>query len=469
MIKLENKFGGVMDTRINALNHFFSHKDSFLDQLISFVSIPSISTAPENKGDVLRAAEFLVSKMNSIGIKNVKLHPTPGHPIVYGEYLEAGDSQPTILVYGHYDVQPVDPTELWHNDPFSPTVIEDSLFARGSSDMKGQVFACLAAIETILNTDKFPVNLKFIFEGEEEIGSPNLKPFLETHKDLLRSDAALNVDTGMSGKNTPTITYGLRGLSYFEIRVYGPSKDLHSGIYGGVVHNPAQVLIDLISKMHDSEGRVTLPGFYDEVKELSAQERSEFARLNIADEHYQDQTGVPGLWGETGYTPTERIGARPTLEVNGFLSGFTGKGSKTVIPAKAMAKISTRLVPNQKPEKIYHQLVEFMRTHAPETVKWEVEEISTGSPSLSDINLPATRALVTALKEVWGVDPVYKREGGSVPVVADMQEILGIDSVLSGFGLPDDNVHSPNEKLDLPTWYKGIEALIHFFYNVKNA
>lgn len=458
-----------MEACNHSLNYFSTHKESFLEQLRDFVSIPSVSTAPEHKLDVLRAAQYLVEKMKAIGINKVELYSTPGHPIVCGELLEAGASQPTILVYGHYDVQPVDPIDLWQNDPFAPTLIGDSLFARGASDMKGQVFACLAAIESIVKTEKFPVNLKFIFEGEEEIGSPNLKPFLESHKELLRSDVALNVDTGMSGKNIPTITYGLRGLSYFEIRVFGPSKDLHSGIYGGAVHNPAQVLIELISKMHDKDGKVTLPGFYDDVKELSAQERMELARLNITDDHYREQTGVSGLWGESGYTATERIGARPTLEVNGFLSGFTGKGSKTIIPAKAMAKISTRLVPNQNPAKVYHQLVEFMSSHAPDTVRWEVEEISTGSPSLSDINLPATRALVAALEEVWGVEPVYKREGGSVPVVADMQEILGIDSVLSGFGLPDDNVHSPNEKLDLPTWYKGIQALIHFFYNAKNG
>lgn len=457
-----------MSTRNLSIKYFIDHENDFLSQMSNFIAVPSVSTDPEHAANVLDAANFLIDKLKSIGVENVQLFPTSRHPIIYGDYIKSGNDQPTILIYGHYDVQPVDPIDLWHTPPFSPTVTGDRLFARGSSDMKGQIYACVAAVESIIQTGGFPVNLKFIFEGEEEIGSINLKKFLIEHKDLLRSDVALNPDTGMHGKNVPTITYGLRGLSYFEIRVFGPSRDLHSGIYGGVVHNPAQVLIDLISKMHDMEGRVTLPGFYDDVLELSQQERLELARLNLNEDYYRQQTGVPALWGDQSYTPTERVGARPTLEVNGFLSGFTGKGSKTIIPATAMAKISTRLVPNQNPEKVYGQIVAFMQKNAPPTVRWEVEQISTGSPSLSDINIPATRAMSKALKEIWGVEPVYKREGGSVPVVADMQQVLGIDSVLTGFGLPDDNVHSPNEKLDLPTWKKGVQSLIHFFFNVRN-
>jgi len=271
----------------------------------------------------------------------------------------------------------------------------------------------------------------------------------------------------MLAADLPTITYGLRGLSYFEVRVFGPDKDLHSGLYGGIVHNPAQVLAELIVKMHDKEGKVTLPGFYDNVVELTSEERVELNKVEHRDDYFKTQTGVPALWGESGYTPIERIGARPTLEVNGFLSGFVGQGSKTIIPSKAMAKISTRLVPNQNTEAVLGQLKKFMELNAPPTIRWEVEQLSTGSPSLSDIHMPETEALFQALKTVWGKDPVYKREGGSVPVVADMQEYLGIDSVLTGFGLPDDNVHSPNEKLHLPTWEKGVLALIHFFYNAE--
>lgn len=456
-----------MSTRNLALAYLENNKPEFLSQLCELLKIPSISTDNEMKNEVNLAAESISKKLTSIGIENVQIFSTARHPILYADYLHAGSNQPTILIYGHYDVQPADPIELWKNPPFSPTIEGDNLFARGASDMKGQVFACIAAIESILRTGEFPVNIKLIFEGEEEIGSPNLKPFLRDHKDLLKSTVAFNPDTGMLGKTTPTIVYGLRGLSYFEIRVFGPDRDLHSGVYGGIVHNPAQVLCDLISKMHDEEGRVTLPGFYDKVKDLPDEERRELSRLERDEQYYRDHIGIKGLWGENGFSSVERLGARPTLEVNGILSGFVGQGSKTIIPSKAMAKISTRLVPNQDPEEVYDQLLRFMKENAPKTIRWEVEKISTGSPSISDLQLNETKALIKALRTVWGVDPVYKREGGSVPVVADMQEILGIDSVLTGFGLPDDNIHSPNEKLDLPTWYKGMEALIHFFFNSK--
>jgi acetylornithine deacetylase/succinyl-diaminopimelate desuccinylase-like protein len=333
--------------------------------------------------------------------------------------------------------------------------------------MKGQIFACVSAVQALKSTTGLPVNIKFILEGEEEIGSPNFKQFLTEHKDLLKSDVALNTDAGMSRKDLPGITYGLRGLSYFELNLFGPDHDLHSGSYGGVVHNPAQVLADLISKMHDQNGAVALPGFYDLVEPLSESERAELSKFSTSTDEYLAQTGVPALWGEKEFTPNERIGARPTLEVNGILSGFTGEGSKTIIPSRAMAKISTRLVPNQKPELVYEQLSAFLEENVPDTVRWELRLLSIGSPSLSDMNMPATKALSKAFIEVWGTSPSYKREGGSVPVVADMQEVLGIDSVLTGFGLPDDRIHSPNEKLDLPTWRKGVHALIHFFLNVQ--
>lgn len=450
-----------------AINFFESHYHQLIAELSDFLSIPSISTAPDNKEDVRLAANFIASKLSSIGMENVQVFSTPRHPIVYAEYLRAGPEQPTILIYGHYDVQPADPIELWKSDPFKPVVIGENLYARGASDMKGQIFACISAIQSLKSTIGLPVNLKYILEGEEEIGSPNFKNFLIEHKDLLKSDVALNTDAGMSRKDLPSITYGLRGLSYFELVLFGPDHDLHSGSYGGVVHNPAQVLADLISKMHDSNGQVTLPGFYDSVEPLSDIERLELLKFSTTEEEYKAQTGVPALWGEKEFTPSERIGARPTLEVNGILSGFTGEGSKTIIPTKAMAKISTRLVPNQKPELVYKQLAAFLQVHAPKTVRWELKELSTGSPSLSDMNLPASKSLAKAFEEVWGTLPAYKREGGSVPVVADMQEYLGIDSVLTGFGLPDDRIHSPNEKLDLPTWRKGVHALIHFFVNVK--
>jgi len=452
---------------MNSLQYFDSHYGQLLDELINFLSIPSISTDPDHAHDIQTAAAFIANKLSSIGIEHVQIFPTLRHPIVYGEYLKAGASQPTLLIYGHYDVQPDDPVELWDTPPFTPTVRDDKLFARGASDMKGQIYACVAAIESILQSDTLPVNVKFILEGEEEIGSPNLVDFLISHADLLKADCALNTDAGMLNKNIPAISYGLRGLAYFELRVFGPNRDLHSGSYGGIVHNPAQVLADLISKMHDAQGRVTLDGFYNEVLPLSSEEREKLARYGLSDAEYCADLGVPSLWGEKDFSPVERLGARPTLEINGMLSGFTGQGSKTIIPAYAMAKISTRLVPNQDPEKVYVMLVDFLTKNAPSTVRWELEQMSVGSPSLSATDLPATRALMDAYKTVWGVEPALKREGGSVPVVADMQKHLGIDSVLTGFGLPDDRIHSPNEKLDLSTWRKGIQALIHFFYNIK--
>jgi len=456
-----------MIMRNEALNYAHENESRFLAFLNQILEIPSISTSPENAPNMAKCAEILIKKMKSMGLEHVQLFSTARHPIIYADFLHADQNKPTILIYGHYDVQPVDPIDLWITDPFSPRVDGDYLFARGASDMKGQVVACLAAIESIFNVGEFPVNLKFIFEGEEEIGSPNLKEFLVDHKELLKSTVALNPDTGMIGVNLPTIVYGLRGLSYFEIRIFGPDHDLHSGVFGGIVHNPAQVLIDLISKMHDSDGRITLPHFYDEVLPLAESEKAELKRLNLDDAYYKSQTGVLNTWGEKGYTSVERIGARPTLEVNGFLSGFTGVGAKTIIPAKAMAKISTRLVPNQDPEKVHKQLLEFITSNIPNTVRWELEMLSGGHPSISDVTIPETIALAKALETVWNKKPIYKREGGSVPVVADMQQILGIDSVLTGFGLPDDNIHSPNERLHLPTWHKGIDALIYFFMNLE--
>jgi acetylornithine deacetylase/succinyl-diaminopimelate desuccinylase-like protein len=452
---------------IEAINYFETHYEQMISELTDFIAIPSVSTDPEHKENVQKAAEFIAAKLETIGLQHVQIFPTARHPIVYADYLQAGPTQPTILIYGHYDVQPEDPTDLWKTPPFTAQSIGDNLVARGASDMKGQIFACVSAVQALKSTTGLPVNIKFILEGEEEIGSPNFKQFLTEHKDLLKADVALNTDAGMSRKDLPGITYGLRGLSYFELNLFGPDHDLHSGSYGGVVHNPAQVLADLISKMHDENGAVALPGFYDLVEPLSESERAELSKFSTSTDEYLAQTGVPALWGEKEFTPNERIGARPTLEVNGILSGFTGEGSKTIIPSRAMAKISTRLVPNQKPELVYEQLSAFLEENVPDTVRWELRLLSIGSPSLSDMNMPATKALSKAFIEVWGSSPSYKREGGSVPVVADMQEVLGIDSVLTGFGLPDDRIHSPNEKLDLPTWRKGVHALIHFFLNVQ--
>ena len=445
-----------------ALSYAQEHKDQILDELIEFVSIPSVSTDPEKKTEMQRAAQWVANQMHSLGFENVKILPTARHPVVYGESLKAGSDKPTVLIYGHYDVQPAEPLELWGTPPFEPTQHGENLYGRGASDMKGQVVASLKAVEAYAHTGDLPINVKFIIEGEEEIGSPNLEKFLAENKDMLSSDFAINPDTGMIDADTPTITYGLRGLAYFELRVTGPEHDLHSGIFGGAVHNPAQVLCELIAGMHDENGRVTLPGYYDSVRSLDDEERAELARLPLDETFYLEQTGAPELFGETGYTAYERVGARPTLEVNGLLSGFTGEGSKTVLPAKAMAKISMRLVPDQNPDEVYKQFKRYLEENAPPTIRWELEDINQGDAAITDCNMPGVVALSQAMEATWGKKPVYKREGGSVPVVAQMQKILGIESVLTGFGLPGDNLHAPNEKIHLPTFFNGIDTFIRY-------
>ena len=451
----------------NQLNFALAHREETQSKLMELVRIPSISTAPEHGKDIQAAANWISDYLKKMGVTNIKIMPTKGHPIVYGELLTKIPATMTVLIYGHYDVQPPEPLELWNSGPFEPVIKDGCLFGRGSSDMKGQLMACLAAIEAICSTGQMPVNLKFIFEGEEEIGSPHLAEFLGTNKELLKSDFALNPDAGMIAADCPTIVYGLRGLAYFELRVYGPDHDLHSGIFGGAVMNPANALSALIAGMHDSKHRVTLPGFYTRVREISEDEHQEFTRLPMDEAYFLAQTGAPALWGENGYLPSERVGARPTLDVNGLYAGFTGKGSKTVIPAWAMAKISMRLVPDQNANEIKEQLESYLMEHAPSSIRWELEEMSSGPACATDSHSPASNALFKALEDTWKKKPVFKREGGSVPIVGEMQKILGFDSVLTGFGLPEDNVHSPNERLHLETFFRGIEALIRFFNYLK--
>ncbi|HEY2979888.1 MAG TPA: dipeptidase [Anaerolineales bacterium] len=450
----------------SAVEYAHKHYDRFIEELKAIVAIPSISTGTDHVADVKRAAEWMADHLRAVKMENVQVMPTRGHPVVYGDWLKAGKNKPIILIYGHYDVQPVDPIDLWESSPFEAMLRGDHLFGRGTSDMKGQVVASIKAIESIVQTSGLPVNVKWLIEGEEEVGSENLDEFIKAHKELLACDFCLNPDAGMIAADQPTITYGLRGLMYSEVRVYGPDRDLHSGLFGGTVHNPAQALIELIAGMHDAQGRVTLPGFYDKVRPLSKEEHADFARLPMTEQFYLDQTKVPALWGEPDYLPVERVGARPTLEVNGFLSGFTGQGSKTVLPAWAMAKISCRLVPDQVPEEVYEQLKKYMEVHAPKTIRWEVTSLHNSGVAITDRNNAAVKAMSSALETVWGKRPLFKREGGSIGVVVQLQNNIGAESVLTGFGLPEDNVHSPNEKLHLPTWKKGLDALIHFFYNV---
>ncbi|MGE5223336.1 MAG: dipeptidase [Omnitrophica WOR_2 bacterium] len=451
-----------------ALQYAHEHKQEFLEALTDFASIPSVSTESSYQPEIQKAAEWVAGYLRKLGIDKVRIFATGGHPVVYGESLKAGPDQPTALIYGHYDVQPAEPLELWESGAFEPAIRGENIFARGISDMKGQVLSILTAVESIIRTGNLPINLKFLFEGEEEIGSPDLGPFINEHKDLLACDFAINPDTGIIAPDVPSITVGLRGLAYYELRVYGPDHDLHSGMFGGAVHNPAQVLCELIAGMHDSQGKVTLPGFYDQVLALQEDEKVEMARLPVNEATYLAQSGAPALWGEEGFSPAERVTARPTLEVNGLLAGYTGPGTKTVLPAKAMAKISMRLVPNQDPQEVGRQLLRYLEAHAPGSVRWEILDL-TGSPaSLSDRNSPAVQAISKAIQTVWGKSPLFKREGGSVPVVTFFKDILKVESVNTGFGLPEDNAHSPNEKLHLPTWYKGIDTFINFFFNIAS-
>lgn len=453
------------DKRGAAIQYAQENNQEFLKQLVEFSSIASISTDPQHVKDVEECAQWVAVQLKRLGMDNVRIHPTNGHPVVFGELKSNNPDAATVLVYGHYDVQPVEPLELWTSGPFKPVRDGENLVARGASDMKGQVLASIFAIESIISRGEIPVNVKFLIEGEEEIGSPNLADFISAHRDILHSDFALNPDTGMLGPDFPTITYALRGLAYFEVTVYGPDHDLHSGLFGGVVHNPAQALCELIAGMHDSDHKVTLPGFYDKVINVEQEEREQLERLSLDEVFYLENTGAPKLWGEQGYTPVERIGFRPTLEVNGIYSGFTEEGTKTVIPAWAMAKISSRLVPNQDPEEVHQQLIRYLEEHAPKTIRFEVMQLAKASPAISDRESVAVKAMQDAMKHVWGVEPLFRREGGTVPVIGLFRDILGIESVNCGFSLPDDNAHSPNEKLHLPTWSKGIDSLIHFIFN----
>jgi len=456
----------MSDARQGALEYAQKNRERFLADLKEIVAIPSVSMQDEHKDDMVSAAEWLAAHLTWLGMDKVQLLPTAKHPVVFGEWMKAGNDAPTVLIYGHYDVQPVDPLDLWNTKPYDATQQGDLLFGRGTSDMKGQAVATLAAVESIMRTSGLPVNIKWLFEGEEEMGSPSMEAFLPKHKDLLAADFCLNPDAGMIASDKPTITYGLRGLAYFDVFVWGPDHDLHSGLYGGTVHNPAQALIELIAGMHDEKGSITLPDFYDSVRPVSVEEHADMEKLPMDEAFYKSQTGVPELWGEPDYLPVERVGARPTLEVNGFLSGYTGEGSKTVLPSKAMAKISCRLVPDQDAHEVHKQLVHYMEENAPKSIHWEVEMLNAGPTAITDRSLPAIQSMAQAMETVWGQRPLFKREGGSIPVVAMLQNNIGAESILFGSSLPEDNVHAPNERLHLPTWYKAIEAIIHFFYNL---
>ncbi len=454
-----------------AIQYARRNRERFMDELRAFIGIPSISTLSEHKGDMERAAQWVAAQMTAVGLDNVAVLPTAGHPVAYGEWLNA-PGKLTVLIYGHYDVQPVDPLDEWITPPFQPTLQGDNLYGRGASDMKGNVHGTLKALEALRHAygGVLPLNVKMLIEGEEEIGSKNLGAFIDRYAEMLQADLCLNADSGILAPDLPSIVSGLRGLAYFELWVYGPAQDLHSGLFGGSIHNPAQVLCELIAGMHDANGRITLPGFYDKVRPLTEEDRAEYARFPITDAQWKAMTGVPELYGEAGFSSKERTGARPTLEVNGLLSGFTGEGSKTVLPAKAMAKLSMRLVPYQDDTEVEDQLREYVAAHAPPTVRWEVKKLTASSPGiLLERDSAGARAAASALRAVFGTDPIFVAEGGSVPVVTLFKQQLALDSVLLGFGLPDDKIHGPNEKLHVPNYYRGIETYIRFFENFANT
>ncbi len=439
------------------------HKSAFEEELFELLRIESISTDSTKKGDIKKAAEFLANNLKSFGMPTVKIYETTGNPIVFAENSEAGSDKPTVLIYGHYDVQPPDPIELWTNPPFEPTVVDNKIYARGSADDKGQAYIHIKSVESLLKSgDKLPVNVKFILEGEEEIGSPSLVPFLEDHRDLLACDMVLISDTSMFAKDTPSITYGLRGLTYMEIEIFGPSRDLHSGVYGGAVANPANVLCEIITKMKDENGIVRIPGFYDKVKNLTADEHEEYKRLPFDEEEYKKEIGIKDTFGERGFTTLERASGRPSLDVNGIWGGYQGEGAKTVLPAKAGAKVSMRLVPDQDPKEIARLFTDFVNNVAPKSVTVKITEHHGGSPSITNLDFYGIKAAAKAFKDVYKKEPLFAREGGSIPIVADFKKILGVDSVLMGFGLDSDAIHSPNEHFSIIDYHRGIETSARF-------
>ena len=455
---------------MNAIIDFInSNRDRYVDELKTFLAIPSISALPQHRGDVRRCSEWTAEELRRIGLENVRLIETPGYPVVYGDWLGAPGA-PTILFYGHYDVQPVDPLDLWESPPFEAAVREGEIYARGAADDKGQIFMHFKAVEAVMKqVGRLPVNIKFILEGEEEVGSAHLDDFVREHKDQLAADVVVISDSPMFDRGVPSICYGLRGLVYFQIDLRGTKTDLHSGSFGGAVANPAFVLAQLLAQMKDRRGHVKIPGFYDEVRPLKEEERAEFKRLPFNEKRYRQDLGAPKLFGERDYTTLERVWARPTFEVNGLLSGFTAEGAKTVIPAVAMAKLSMRLVPDQDPDQVALLFEAYLKKVTPKTVELKITRMHGGKPWMTDFDNRFVQAAGRAIERAFGQRPVFNREGGSIPVVSTFQEVLGLPSVLFGVGLPDENAHAPNEKLDLGNFHNGILASTFLYEEIGRA
>ncbi len=444
------------------LEYLNDHKDKFLNELLDLLRIPSVSADKKFDGEVRNAATFVKDQLIAAGVDYAELCETKGHPIVYAEKI-IDSTFPTVLVYGHYDVQPADPYELWDHPPFEPIVKNDRIYARGACDDKGQMYMHVKAFEAMMETNALTCNVKFMIEGEEEVGSDNLEAFIKEEKQKLSADVILISDTSIINNDTPSITVGLRGLSYLEVEVTGPNKDLHSGVYGGAVANPINILTKLIADMQDEDGRITLPGFYDDVLEYSEAQRAEMAKAPFDLDHYKKELNIEEVKGEKGFSTIERVGIRPCLDVNGIWGGYTGPGSKTVLPSKAFAKISTRLVSNQNSDKITQMIIKYFEENAPKSVKVKVTPHHGGTPAVVSTHSNGYQAASKAFEQSWGKTPIPTMEGGSIPIVALFIQELKIEPILMGFGLDSDDIHSPNESYGLFNYYKGIETIAYFY------
>lgn len=437
------------------------NKDRFLEEMLNLLRIPSISAKKEHKADMLKCAEAVKKSLLDAGCDKAEVISTPGHPVVYGEKI-FDSSKPTVLVYGHYDVQPVEPLALWHNGPFDPVIKDGKVFARGSADDKGQFYMHVKALETMVKTNSLATNIKFLIEGEEEVGSPNLGKFVSDNKEKLKADVILISDSSMLSMENPSLDTGVRGLSYIEVEVTGANRDLHSGTYGGAVANPITILAQMIASCHDENNHITIPGFYDDVSVATDKERELLNAAPYNEKEYMDELGVKELWGEKGYTTYERTGIRPTLEINGIWGGYTGEGAKTVLPSKAYAKISARLVPNQSSEKITNILLNYFKSIAPASVTVEAELHHGGEPYMTPIDSKGYKAASKAVETTFGKTPIPVRGGGSIPICSLLEKELNTKIIFMGFGLDNDNLHSPNEKYNLENYYKGIETIPYF-------
>ncbi len=437
------------------------HAERFRHELHELLRIPSLSGDPAHAGDVKRAAEWLAAQLHALGLKNARVMPTGGHPVVYGEWMGAGPDKPTVLVYGHYDVVPAVMEDGWDAPPFEPIEKDGKIYARGATDDKGQMFIHVKALESYLESNGgAPVNVKLLIEGEEEVSSPNLKPFIEAHLDLLKADVCVISDSSMRAIEVPAITHSLRGMTYIEVEVDGPRDDLHSGFWGGATHNPALALSQILSKLYNPDNTIAVPGFYDDVVLLTEKERDMIAKTALTEEQFKEATGVPAIWGDKKYTIRERVSARPTLDINGLWSGYSGPGPKTIIPSKAGAKLSSRLVGNQDPEKIYDLLKKHIEAIAPPTVRVKVSLLTKGKPALIPFDLPEMSAASRAYAKAWGHEPVFTRGGGSIPIVAEISAMMKIPVVMMGYGLDSDGLHAANEHYSIEMFHRGIETAI---------